>query len=78
VHIATGVETSVNDLAARLAALIGTAVRPTTGLAIPGEVHRIALGIDRAEAVLGWRARTSLEEGLRRTVEWLRKRSATR
>src|SRR5207302_1276596 len=49
VHIATGVETSVNDLAARLVALTGTAVRPTNGLAIPGEVHRIALGIERAE-----------------------------
>jgi len=79
VHISTGVETSVNDLAARLVALTGTAVRPTNGPAIPGEVHRIALGIDRAEAVLGWRARTSLEEGLRRTVEWVRvKRSGAR
>jgi nucleoside-diphosphate-sugar epimerase len=35
-------------------------------------VHRIYLAIQRAETVLGWRPRVSLEEGLRRTVEWLK------
>ena len=34
----------------------------------PGEVQRIAIDSSRAQRELGWRAETSLEEGLRRTV----------
>ena len=72
INIATGIETSVNDLFARLQTLTRATVKPVHGPAIPGEVHRISLAIRRAEAVLGWRPRVSLEEGLRRTVEWLK------
>jgi UDP-glucose 4-epimerase len=79
INIATGVETTVNDLFARLRALTGAAVAPTHGPAVPGEVHRIRLGITRAETLLGWRPQVPLEEGLRRTVEWLKtERSAPR
>lgn len=72
INIATGIETSVNDLFARLRALTGGAVEAIHGPAVPGEVHRISLGIKRAETLLGWRPRVSLEEGLRRTVEWMK------
>lgn len=72
VNIATGIETSVNDLFGRLRSMTGATVKPVHGPAIPGEVHRISLAIRRAETVLGWRPRVSLEEGLRRTVEWLK------
>ncbi len=72
INIATGIETSINDLFARLQTLAGTRVKPVHGPGVPGEVHRISLGIQRAEALLEWRPRVSLEEGLRRTVEWLR------
>jgi nucleoside-diphosphate-sugar epimerase len=30
------------------------------------------LNVDRIERELGWRAQTSLEDGLRRTWDWLR------
>ena len=72
INIATGIETSVNDLFARLQTLIGSKAKPVYGPAISGEVHRISLRIERAEALLEWRPRVSLEEGLRRTVEWLK------
>ena len=72
INIATGIETSVNDLFGRLRALTGAAVDAIRGPAVPGEVHRICLGIQRAETLLGWRPRVSLEEGLRRTVEWMK------
>jgi UDP-glucose 4-epimerase len=35
----------------------------------PGEVQRIAIESSKAKREFGWRARTSLEEGLRRTAE---------
>jgi UDP-glucose 4-epimerase len=72
INIATGIETSVNDLFARLQALTGSNVKPIHGPAVSGEVHRISLRIQRADALLEWRPRVSLEEGLRRTVEWLK------
>jgi UDP-glucose 4-epimerase len=72
INIATGIETSVNDLFARLQTLTGSKVKPIHGPEISGEVHRISLRIERAEALLEWRPRVSLEEGLRRTVEWLK------
>jgi UDP-glucose 4-epimerase len=72
INIGTGRETSVNDLFARLRALTGATVEAIHGPAVPGEVHRISLGIRRAETLLGWQPRVALEEGLRRTVEWMR------
>ncbi len=38
----------------------------------PGEVMRIVADADRAARLTGWRARVSLEEGLRRTIEVMR------
>ena len=78
VHIATGVGTSVAELAARLRHLTGASVAPQYAPAIPGEVHRIVLDPSRAERLLGWRAEVPLEEGLRRTVEWFRERGSVR
>jgi len=36
----------------------------------PGQVHRHIGSTDKAERLLGWRARTSFEEGLERTIAW--------
>ena len=71
-HISTGIETSVNELATRLQRLAGATVAPRHGPAVPGEVHRISLANARAQTVLGWRPRVALEEGLRLTVEWFK------
>jgi len=70
VHIASGAGTSVVEVTERLHALTGARVDWTYGPPVPGEVHRIVLGIARAERLLGWRPRVAMEEGLRRTVEW--------
>ncbi len=77
IHIASGTETSVNDLFARLRALTRTTVEAVHGPPVAGEVHRICLGVGRAEALLGWRPRVGLEEGLRRTVEWFNAERST-
>ena len=71
VHLATGTETTVNDLFGRLRALTGASVEPGRGPAVPGEVHRISMTIARAATLLDWHPRVPLEEGLQRTVEWM-------
>ncbi|HLW47556.1 MAG TPA: NAD-dependent epimerase/dehydratase family protein [bacterium] len=74
-HVGSGEGTSVNEIAAQLRALTGAADEPAHGPAIPGEVYRIFLDVSRIRSVLGWQARVSLEEGLRRTVEWFGRRT---
>ena len=70
INIGTGIETDVLELAARLAEIEG-AVDFEPELAPPraGEVQRIALDASRAERDLGWRAKTSVIDGLRLTLD---------
>jgi dTDP-glucose 4,6-dehydratase len=42
----------------------------------PGQVDRHIGSTDKAEQLLGWRARTSFEDGLERTVAWYRENEA--
>ncbi|PYO96688.1 MAG: UDP-glucose 4-epimerase [Gemmatimonadetes bacterium] len=68
-NIGTGVETSVNDLAATLVALEGRRLAIQHAAERPGELRRNALAVDKAANALGWRARVPVEEGLRRTLQ---------
>ncbi len=73
-NIATGAETSINELYRRLAALTDARGPATFAAPRPGDVTRIALNPHRAKAWLSWSPRTDLAEGLRRTVDWFRAR----
>lgn len=67
-NLGTGVETSIADLARRCAAAGGAAVEFTAG--VPGEQRRSVLDAGKAHRELGWRATTSLDEGLAATLAW--------
>jgi UDP-glucose 4-epimerase len=70
VNIGTGEEASVLDLAEMLGRLGGNeSFEPEFAPPRAGEVQRIALDASRAEAELGWRPTTSLEDGLRQTLD---------
>lgn len=73
INVGTGVETDVLELAARLGELggAGDSFEPELAEARVGEVQRISIDPARAERELGWRAETSLDEGLRLTVDSL-------
>lgn len=73
-NIAVSTETSITDLYHQLAELTGLREQPIFGPPRPGDVAHISLSARRAESWLGWRPRTDLREGLRRTVEWFRTR----
>jgi UDP-glucose 4-epimerase len=72
-NIGTGIETSVNDLYAALAEVVGVRQPPRYAPARPGEQRRSAVDASRAADLLGWRPRVSLAEGLRLTVEQFRR-----
>jgi UDP-glucose 4-epimerase len=70
INVGTGIETDVLELARRLAEIDGAeGFEPELAPPRPGEVQRISLDASRAERELGWRATTSLEDGLRQTLD---------
>jgi len=73
INIGTGIETTVNDLYARLRQAAGTAPAAVHGPARPGEQRRSCLAAARAADRLGWTPRVPLEEGLARTLDFFRK-----
>jgi UDP-glucose 4-epimerase len=70
-NVGTGRETSVNDLARTLMASAGVTVPIERAPARAGELQRSSVAADKAGRELGWRPEVTLEEGLRRTFEWL-------
>ena len=72
-NLASGVETSIKDLALRINKLTGNSagveLRPRRVWDHSG--HRFGSTV-KAERELGFRAQTNLEDGLQRTVEWMR------
>ena len=71
-NIGTGVETSVNELYATMAAAAGVdrAARPGPGPA--GELARSALDPGRAKIHLGWEPWTDLRTGVTEVLAWFR------
>jgi len=69
-NIGTGREVSILELADLLFNITGK----DTGLEFvpprPGDIRRSMANIDKAREELGWEPRTTLEEGLRKTVDW--------
>ncbi|HEX2032528.1 MAG TPA: NAD-dependent epimerase/dehydratase family protein [Actinomycetota bacterium] len=71
-NIGTGLETSVNHLYRMLGDITGFAGEPGYGPLPSGDLRRSALDSSLAEAELGWRPWTHLEDGLRETVAYLK------
>ena len=70
-NVGSGVETSLNELAAMLLAVMGSRLTPE--YAPPRKVNPVSrrlASVEAAGAQLGFRARCRLEEGLRRLVAW--------
>jgi dTDP-glucose 4,6-dehydratase len=77
VNVATGVDISVEEIADKvLAALDKPAVLKHHVTERPGQVDRHIGSTDKLARLTGWRARTSFDEGLARTVAWYRENEA--
>ncbi len=68
VNVGTGTATSIVELYALIAALIGSSAEPQFVSSRPGDVHDSVLAVGRAQEELGWVAGTGIDEGLRRTI----------
>jgi dTDP-glucose 4,6-dehydratase len=76
-NIATGVDISVCDIAdAVLDALGKRSSLKEFVTERPGQVDRHIGSTEKMERLTGWRARTSFEEGLERTIAWYRENEA--
>src|ERR671922_92700 len=76
-NVATGIDIPVTDIAdAVLDALGKSSSLKTFVTERPGQVDRHIGSTDKMERLTGWRARTSFEEGLARTIAWYRENEA--
>jgi dTDP-glucose 4,6-dehydratase len=77
VNVATGVDISIEDIAALVLDALGKPRDLQTH--VPerlGQVDRHIGSTDKLERLTGWRARTSFAEGLERTIRWYRENEA--
>jgi UDP-glucose 4-epimerase len=78
-NVASGVETSLNDLAYSLAKVMGSDLTPEYGPERKANpVQRRLADIVKAKQLLGFEAEVSLEDGLSRLVNWWREQELTK
>lgn len=70
-NVGSGVGVSVNAMAAAVERALGRSLRLKHTAALPNSVRSNLLDAERAHARFGWRATTSLEEGIQATWSWL-------
>jgi UDP-glucose 4-epimerase len=75
-NLGYGVGTTVNEIFTHLKALTGYDQDPNYGPAKAGETNRIYLDARRAADELGWYPTVALEDGLLKTVVYLKKELA--
>jgi UDP-glucose 4-epimerase len=73
-NVGTGVETSINDLFRILIQHTGSTCKEVHGPAKKGEQARSVIDSAKLRHELSWEPKTSLSEGLKKTVEYFRER----
>jgi UDP-glucose 4-epimerase len=71
VNIGTGRGTSVLQLFRACARTVGYRGKPSFEQPRLGELHKSVLDVGRADRLLGWKSKTTLAQGLKRTAEFL-------
>jgi UDP-glucose 4-epimerase len=71
-NIGSGTETSVNRLTSLITQAMGSAVKPSHGDPVPGEVRNISLDASAAWRELKWKPSCDLKRGIEATAEWMR------
>jgi UDP-glucose 4-epimerase len=74
VNVATGIETTVNQIFHELKNLAGSAAQEQHGPAKPGEQRRSVLSPALAQQIMDWAPLTELKSGLAKTEDFFRKK----
>jgi len=69
-QVGTGLETTINELAAAIGAAVGRPLEIVHDATREGDVRRNVSRVDKAAVRLGYRAAVALDEGLARTARW--------
>ena len=72
-NVGTGTETSIGQIFEMIKAAVGTNTKPIYGSDILGEQQRSSLDFSKIHKDFGWSPETSLEDGIKKTVEYFRK-----
>lgn len=70
-NVCTGQATTLRDVGAAIASICGVPFDPAFAEPRPGDIRLSTGDPSRCREVLGWESRVGLEDGLRRTIEWL-------
>ena len=71
-NLGSGRETSIAEIAEAVARAVGPGLRPSFLADKPVGYTRRVMSVERAAEAVGYRASTTLSDGLGRTVDWLR------
>lgn len=74
-NIGTAKEITIKELFKHLSAIVGINVEGKYGPAKSGEQKRSVIDFNKANKILGWSPRISIEEGLKNTVEYFKRSS---
>jgi UDP-glucose 4-epimerase len=69
-QIATGVETTILELAEQIRRLVGKEVLIHYGPSRQGDIRKNFSGISKVQKLLGWQPTVSLDDGLKATWDW--------
>ena len=70
INIGTGEGVSIRELASKIQKVTGFEGRVDWNTSMPNGVHRKVLDTTRMQQLFSWQPQVSLDEGLRKTVEW--------
>lgn len=73
-NIGTEKETSVREIFKMLKKITQTKIKAIYGPPIKGEQRRSCLAIKKAKRELGWSPEVGLDDGLKKTVQWFKKK----
>lgn len=72
INIGTGRATSIRELARTIVESTGSGSMIEHGPERPGDIRHSVAKVDKAESLLGFKAKTPLADGLASTIEWMR------
>ncbi len=74
-NIACGFRTSLNELFNKISRITGTSIKPVYEAARPGDVKHSLADITQAKDILKYSPAYSIDDGLKKTIEWFRENS---